>query len=497
MRALSLAGSGEADEGQRRPCASRHLDPAWHPLPQDAQGYEDDRVRERRGPRAGPKRSNAPKCRGEEDGIRGHGYGRIEDGEDLAQYRSEAEENRRRLDKEIPSSTHEARRGHDAAEEEIADRDSLKSARGHPAAKALLEGSVFMGDALRVILDDGSADPRTDPHLVEAEALRLHRGMLLERILDNRMLALQRQGRIGFYGPSVGQEAAIVAPAIAMNPEDWIVPQYREPGAALARGMPLVDLVAQFIGNSADPILGHQMPCHYVYRKGNYLSISSPVGTQIPHAVGVAWAMKIRGDRAATLVYFGDGATSTSDFHVAMNFAGVVRAPVVLLCNNNQWAISIPVSRQTAVSTLAEKALAYGFEGVRVDGNDALAVYAATKAAADKARAGGGPTMIEAVTYRMGPHSSSDDPTRYRDEREVAAWRARDPLEIFRRFLHRQGWWDDEKEARLEQELGDAITAAVAEAEKALPLARETLFEQVYADLPWNLVEQRAEGEGG
>ena len=354
-----------------------------------------------------------------------------------------------------------------------------------------------MGDAPRVILDDGSVDPSGDPHLPEPEALRLYRGMMLERILDNRMLALQRQGRIGFYGPSLGQEAAIVAPAMAMAPEDWIVPQYREPGAALVRGMPLVDLISQFMGNSADPLQGHQMPCHYAYRKGNYLSISSPVGTQIPHAVGVAWAAKIRGDRVVTLVYFGDGATSTSDFHAAMNFAGVFRTPVVLLCNNNQWAISVPVSRQTATATLAEKAQAYGLEGVRVDGNDALAVYGATKAAADKARAGGGPTMIEALTYRIGPHSSSDDPSRYRDEQEVAPWRARDPVEIFRRYLRHQGWWDDGKEARLEQELGDAITAAVTEAEKAPPPAVGTLFRDVYAEAPWNLIEEEAALEGG
>ena len=347
-----------------------------------------------------------------------------------------------------------------------------------------------MGEALSVIRDDGSVDPKTDPSLSEDDALRLYRGMMLERILDNRMLALQRQGRIGFYGPAIGQEAAIVGAAMAMHPDDWIVPQYREPGAALIRGMPLAELISQFIGNAADPAKGRQMPCHYVYRQGNYLSISSPVGTQLPHATGIAWAMKLRGARTAVLAYFGDGATSTSDFHAAMNFAGVFHVPCVFLCNNNQWAISLPVSRQTASATLAEKAQAYGFAGVRVDGMDALAVYRATRDAAESARSGEGPTLVEAVTYRMGPHSSSDDPSRYRDEKEVAAWRAKDPLLRFRKYLEHAQGWDDRREAALEQEIGDAISAAVAEAEKAPPTPVEWLFTDVYEEMPWNLQEE-------
>ena len=355
-----------------------------------------------------------------------------------------------------------------------------------------------MVDALRVIRDDGSTDPRLDPRLSEAEALRLYRGMCLQRILDNRMLALQRQGRIGFYGPSLGQEAAIVGAAIAMEPEDWIVPQYREPGAALVRGMPLKDLLCQLIGNAEDPVKGRQMPCHYVYRKGNYLSISSPVGTQLPHAVGIAWAMRLRGDPHAVLVFFGDGATSTADFHSAMNFAGVFRAPIVFLCNNNQWAISLPVSRQTASATLAQKATAYGFDGLRVDGMDALAVFRATRAAADRARDGGGPTMVEALTYRLGPHSSSDDPSRYREESEVASWRARDPLALFRRYLEHEGRWDDGREARLEQEIGDEITHAIQEAERARLPSLDTLFTDVYAEMPGSLREQmEGLGTGG
>ncbi len=346
-----------------------------------------------------------------------------------------------------------------------------------------------------MIQEDGSVDPATDPKLSQADALRLYRGMVLERILDNRMLALQRQGRIGFYGPSVGQEAAIVAAAMAMEPDDWIVPQYREPGAALIRGMPLTELICQFMSNSGDPAKGRQMPCHYVYRKGNYLSISSPVGTQIPHAVGIAWAMRLRKEKTAVLVYFGDGATSTSDFHVAMNFAGVFRVPCVLFCNNNQWAISVPVARQTAVATLAEKAQAYGIEGVRVDGMDALAVYGAVHRAATAARDGRGPSMVEALTYRFGPHSSSDDPSRYRDEKEAAAWRARDPLVRFRTYLEAQGWWDGEREEGQEAAIGEAITQAVAEAEAKPPVPVDSFFQDVYEDEPWNLREESADAQ--
>ena len=350
-----------------------------------------------------------------------------------------------------------------------------------------------LGDIVRVLQDDGSVDPSADPNLSRDDAVRLYRGMTLERILDNRMLALQRQGRIGFYGPSVGQEAAIVGAAMAMEPDDWIVPQYREPGAALLRGMPLKDLICQFMTNGGDPAKGRQMPCHYVFAKGHYLSISSPVGTQIPHAMGIAWGMKLRKEPAAVLVYFGDGATSTPDFHVAMNFAGVYRAPCVFFCNNNQWAISLPVSRQTATATLAEKAPAYGMEGVRVDGMDALAVYGAVRRAANAARNGQGPALVEALTYRFGPHSSSDDPSRYRDEKEVAVWMARDPLVRLRRFLEARGWWDEGREASLEKEIGDEITQAVAEAEAMPPVPVETFFEDVYAEPTWNLREELGE----
>src|SRR5207247_2136170 len=206
-----------------------------------------------------------------------------------------------------------------------------------------------------------------------------------------------------------------------------------------------------------DPQHGRQMPNHFGSRDINYVTTSSPVGTQIPHAVGAAWAAKIRKDDVVSLAYFGDGATSEGDFHSGMNFAGVFKTPTIFFCKNNQWAISVPIARQTASKTIAQKAQAYGFEGVRVDGNDLLAVYAATKAAADKARAGGGPTLIEALTYRMGPHSSSDDPTRYRATEEVDRWREKDPIDRMRKYLELKGLWSEADDDRLRAEIDDLI----------------------------------------
>src|SRR3989475_4293568 len=219
------------------------------------------------------------------------------------------------------------------------------------------------------------------------------------------------------------------------------------------------------MGNAADAVHGRQMPCHYVFRRGNYMSISSCVGTQIPLAVGAAWAAKVRGERIVTLAYFGDGGTSTSDFHTGMNFAGVFRTPTVCLCNNNQWAISLPVSRQTASETIAQKAVAYGIEGVRVDGNDALAVTRAARDAVRRARAGGGPTLLECVTYRLGPHSSSDDPSRYRDEREVEAWRQRDPLTVYRRDPQHLPVWTGGFEGDLGKGVGGESSEAGGQGE--------------------------------
>ena len=244
-------------------------------------------------------------------------------------------------------------------------------------------------------------------------------------------------------------------------------------------------------GNANDTVLGRQMPNHTTCRDVGWCSISSPVGTQITQAVGFAWAAKIKKENKSSLVYFGDGATSSSDFHSGVNFAGVFKVPCVLLCRNNGWAISVPVERQTATKTFAEKAAAYGIPGVRVDGNDLFAVVSVTRRARERGERGEGPTLIEAITYRMGGHSTSDDPKAYRGTDALEAWAARDPLERVRDYLTRRGAWDDARERALVQEIDARFREAVTIAERTPSPALESMFEDVYESPPWHLQEQR------
>jgi len=352
---------------------------------------------------------------------------------------------------------------------------------------------VSAADLFQVMRPDGTAEANLEPEVNDETLRKFYATMFLSRALDARMLSLQRQGRIGFYVPAVGQEAAQVGAASALEKEDWVFPAYREPAAALWRGFPLRKLVSQFFGNADDLSKGRQMPNHYANRDVNYMSVSSPVGTQIPLAVGAAWAMRMRNERSVTLVFFGDGATSEGDFHVGMNFAGVFKAPTVFFCQNNGWAISIPVHRQTASETIHVKAEAYGFEGVRVDGNDVLATHVVTANAVRHARAGNGPTLIEAVTYRMGPHSSSDDPKRYRSEADVEAWKEKDPIERFRRYLETRGIWTLGWQEDLAKRVDDQISEAVKHAESIPPPPLEDLFTDVFAEMPPHLREQMDE----
>jgi pyruvate dehydrogenase E1 component alpha subunit/2-oxoisovalerate dehydrogenase E1 component alpha subunit len=345
---------------------------------------------------------------------------------------------------------------------------------------------------LRVLDDAGNANAPTDPKLSKADLQKLYRTMLQLRIFDTRMLSLQRSGRIGFYGTATGQEAATIGSAFALEPQDWIFPALREGGTLALRDYPIRLMVAQLIGNALDACKGRQMPCHYTDRDRKYVAMSSVIATQFPHAVGAAMAAKIRKDPVVVLGYIGDGGTSASDFHVAMNFAAVYKAPVVLLCQNNHWAISVPLAQQTSSETIAQKAVAYGMPGLRVDGNDALAVVRATREAVDRARKGGGPTFIEAVTYRRLGHSSSDDPTRYRDAAEVKAWEAKDPIERLRRHLEKKGIWTAAWQQQLETEINDEITEGVREGEAAGPPKIGTLFDDVFKDVPPILEEQRA-----
>jgi pyruvate dehydrogenase E1 component alpha subunit/2-oxoisovalerate dehydrogenase E1 component alpha subunit len=347
-------------------------------------------------------------------------------------------------------------------------------------------------EPIRLLAPDGRwLGKANSPPLAPELLLALFQGMLRVRLLDGRMLNLQRQGRIGFYGQCTGQEASIIGSASALEARDWVAPALREAGVAVWRGLPLARLVAQCMAKDNEVSHGRQMPCHHSFREGNFISMSSVIATQLLHATGIALAAKTRRDPIVCVGYLGDGATSEHDFHSALNFAGVWRAPVVFFCQNNQWAISVPVSRQTAAKTLAIKALSYGMPGVRVDGNDVVAVHLEMKKAVERARGGGGPTFIEALTYRRLGHSSSDDPTRYRDAGEVKKWERLDPIDRLRRHLTARGLLTKAKEEALEEEIQAAISAAITEAEAGVEPPVETLVSDVFAEPTAQLVEQR------
>lgn len=368
------------------------------------------------------------------------------------------------------------------------------AAKKKPAAAVPTKATPPAGGLVRVLDDDGTLLPGQDPELPPEKLLFLYEQMVQVREFDRRMLMLQRQGRIGFYGPILGQEAATVGSVAAMDDRDWLFPALREGAAAMMRGLSLTEAINQLIGNAGDRCKGRQMPCHYTYKEGHYYGMSSVIGTQISHAVGAAMASQLRGDGVVVLGFLGDGATSANDFHCGMNFAAVHKAPCILFCQNNQWAISVPISKQSASETIAQKAMAYGMPSLRVDGNDVLAVYVATRTAAQRARDGGGPTFIEAVTYRRLGHSSSDDPTRYRDEAEVREWERKDPIDRFRRYLGGRGLWDETKEAALKERIAGLVNDAIAAAEANAPQPdAETLITDVFAEPPQQLRQHFAE----
>jgi pyruvate dehydrogenase E1 component alpha subunit len=354
-------------------------------------------------------------------------------------------------------------------------------------------------DAPFTILDapppkkSSAAAPADGLGLSRKDFRRMFEGMVRTRALDERGMLYQRQGRIGFYVPSSGEEGHQIGAAYALEARDWLFPSYRVPGVALFRGAPLRKMVANLYGNVNDNALGRQMPVHYSLREVNFLSISSPLGTQIPQAVGAARAMQIRKEKSVAATWFGDGTTSEGDFHVALNFAGVWKVPCVFLCQNNGWAISVPLRQQTASDGIAVKAQAYGMPGVRVDGNDILASYKVVKEAVDRARSGGGPTLVELVTYRMGPHSSSDDPTRYRPSKEAEEWKRRDPIERFRKFLLAGGHADEKWMTGVEQAAKDEVGEAFKAEEAASPPPLDSLFEQVFAEPTPELLRQKEE----
>ncbi len=364
-----------------------------------------------------------------------------------------------------------------------------------PAAEASASGAPGVTDAgpLRILDPDGELLDGQAAPLPDTEALQLYRAMVRNRVLDERMVGIQRQGRIGFYIGSIGEEASIIGPVAALAQSDWLFPCYRENGGYLLRGMPLQALVDNLFGNGNDSAIGRQMPNHIAWREAKITSVSSPIGTQIPQAVGAAFAAKKRGRPDATMVFFGDGATSSNDFHTGMNFAGVWKAPVVFVCRNNGWAISVPLARQTAAPRLVDKALGYGVAGAQVDGNDLFACYRVAKEALARARRGEGPTLIEALTYRMGGHSTSDDPKVYRPEALLEPWKGKDPLERVRRYLVAQGTWSDAEDQELRRRIDDECKEAIAVAEKTPPPPLESMFEGVFRSMPWHLAEELGE----
>ncbi|MBI2565426.1 MAG: pyruvate dehydrogenase (acetyl-transferring) E1 component subunit alpha [Candidatus Schekmanbacteria bacterium] len=337
-------------------------------------------------------------------------------------------------------------------------------------------------ERLEILDEHGNIDPELDPHLTAEQLLALYRTMVRMRLFDQKGLNLQRQGRMGTWGSLQGQEASQAGMALAMEPQDWLTPSFREHGLMEAIGVPMRQIYAFWRGDGRGAIYPPHVNC---------LPQAVPVGTQFLHATGIGLALKKRGERAAVVGCGGDGATSEGDFHEAMNFAGVFQTNTVFFIQNNQWAISLPFNRQTASETIAQKAHAYGIPGIQVDGNDALAVYVASREALERARSGGGPTLIECLTYRLRDHTTADDHTRYRSADEVAEWQKRDPIDRMFAFLAGSGVWNDEREAALRTAINQEVEAEVEKFEQMSPPPPSDIFDYFYEVMPWNLKEQR------
>ncbi|HUA25431.1 MAG TPA: thiamine pyrophosphate-dependent enzyme [Steroidobacteraceae bacterium] len=372
---------------------------------------------------------------------------------------------------------------------------------GRPDTKAPVREVENLGrELVRVLDDDGRAVGPWNPHLEPEELQVALRHMLLTRLFDDRMQRMQRQGRISFYMKSTGEEAVAVAAGMALLPGDMLFPSYRVQGLFVVRGLSLVDLMCQCLSNTRDMCRGRQMPIMYHWGAGNIFSISGNLATQFPQAVGWAMAAAIKGEDHIAAAWIGEGASAEADFHHAMTFAAVYQAPVILNVVNNQWAISTFQGFAGGERrTFAQYGPGYDIPGIRVDGNDFLAVYAVTRWAAERARQSGGPTLIEQVTYRAGAHSTSDDPSRYRPKEEWSAWPLGDPVDRLKRHLITLGEWSEDRHAALEKQLEAHVLACWKEAASFGTLTEgptldpATMFEDVFHEMPPHLVRQREE----
>jgi pyruvate dehydrogenase E1 component alpha subunit len=346
----------------------------------------------------------------------------------------------------------------------------------------------FSIEKLSIIDENGKADKKVMPEISDDMLKKMYQFMVQERIMDDRILKLQREGRCGTYASCLGQEAVQVGASLAMQDDDWMFPYFRDLGSIIVRKFPVSQYLRYWMGDQR----GMQVPDGQ-----NNFMVCIPVGTQTLHAVGAAFALKARKEKSAVVVFFGDGATSEGDFHEAMNFAGVWKLPIVFVCQNNQYAISVPLRMQTASQTLAQKAIAYGFDGIQVDGNDVVSVYSAVRSALEKARDGKGPTFVECLTYRIGDHTTSDDASRYRSQGEVDAWKRKDPIERMKKFLDSKGIWSADFENNVRDDAVEKADIDVKDAESAQPEKLDEIFSFTYAQMPDKLKRQLDEARDG
>ena len=352
---------------------------------------------------------------------------------------------------------------------------------------------------VRVLDDNGKIVGDWNPNLDTKTIQQALEYMLLLRIYDDRMLTLQRQGKLSFYMKSLGEEAVAVGSAMALRDDDFFFPSYRQPGIQFVKGRSMLDMMCHCICNTKDNVKGRQMPVHYSWKEGNFVSVSSPVGTQFPQAVGCAMASAYKGEDNVSISWVGDGTSAEGDFHYALNFASVYKAPVILNVVNNQWAISTHTNISSGGSNFAARGLAYDIASIRVDGNDLLAVYAVTSWAAERARAGIGPTLIEIFTYRAEGHSSSDDPSKYRPKDEWKSWPLGDPVERLKEHLMNSGNWSKQQHIALEKKIDDKVVSTYKKAETYGTLDKgpyppiSTMFDDVYKEQLWNQRRQRQE----